>query len=49
MSDESQPWVVVATYGAGWEAEFAAETLREAGIPAHVEGGASIGIFGPGF
>lgn len=49
MSESTQPWTVVAAYGAVWEAEFAAETLREAGIPAHVEGGANVGIFGPGY
>ena len=49
MGDGGQAWVVVATYGAVWEAEFAAETLREAGIPAHVEGGQHVGIFGMGY
>jgi hypothetical protein len=43
------PWVVVATFSAIWEADFAAETLREAGIPAHVDGGQSVGIFGMGY
>ncbi len=45
----SEPWVVVATFGAVWEADFAAETLREAGIPAVVDGGQNVAIFGPGF
>ena len=49
MQQGSQPWVVVATFGAVWQADFAAETLREAGIPAHVEGGQNVGIFGPGY
>ena len=51
MSDREtqQPWVVVATFGAVWEADFAAETLREAGIPAHVDGGSHVGIFGAGY
>lgn len=48
MHDE-RGWVAVASYGAVWEAEFAAETLREAGIPAHVEGGQHVGIFGMGY
>lgn len=39
----------MATYGAVWEAEFAVETLREAGIPAWVEGGQHVGIFGAGY
>lgn len=49
MSDRGEGWVVVGTYGAVWEAEFAAETLREAGVPAIVEGGQHVGIFGPGY
>ncbi len=49
MPERSEPWVVVATFGAAWEAEFAAETLREAGIPAHVDRGPGTAIFGPGF
>jgi hypothetical protein len=51
MSDRGtqQPWVVVATFGAVWEADFAAETLREAGIPAQVDGGSIVGIFGGGY
>jgi hypothetical protein len=47
--EETGGWVVIATYGAVWEAEFAAETLREAGIPASVEGGQHVGIFGFGY
>jgi hypothetical protein len=49
MHQRNEPWVVVATFGAVWEADFAAETLREAGIPAHVEGGQNVGIFGMGY
>jgi hypothetical protein len=49
MPGASEGWVVVATYGAVWEAEFAAETLREVGIPALVEGGQHVGIFGAGY
>ncbi|HEU4882057.1 MAG TPA: hypothetical protein VFT45_07430 [Longimicrobium sp.] len=49
MHERTDPWVVVATFGAAWEADFAAETLREAGIPAHVEGGQNVAIFGIGF
>ena len=45
----SEPWVVVATFGAVWEAEFAVETLREAGIPAMVDPGQNTAIFGPGY
>jgi hypothetical protein len=49
MHERNDPWVVVASYGAVWEADFAAETLREAGIPAHVEGGQNVAIFGLGY
>lgn len=49
MHERNEPWVVVATFGAVWQADFAAETLREAGIPAHVEGGQNVAIFGMGF
>jgi hypothetical protein len=45
---ESNPWVVVAEYGAVLEADFAAATLEEAGIPARVTG-AHLGIFGAGY
>ena len=49
MHEQNDPWVVVASFGAVWEADFAAETLREAGIPAHVEGGQNVAIFGLGY
>jgi hypothetical protein len=49
MAEPQESWVVVATYGAVWEAEFAAETLRQAGIAALVEGGQHVGIFGVGY
>jgi hypothetical protein len=46
--DARPPWVVVASYGAVFEADFAAATLEEAGIPAKVSG-AHVGIFGAGY
>jgi hypothetical protein len=49
MDDPREGWTEVASYGAVWEADFAAETLREAGIPAYVEGGQHVGIFGMGY
>lgn len=49
MQQHNEAWVVVASFGAVWQADFAAETLREAGIPAHVEGGQNVGIFGMGY
>jgi hypothetical protein len=48
MPAHSEPWVVVAEYGAVLEADFAAATLQEAGIPARVTG-AHLGIFGAGY
>lgn len=48
MLREGPPWVPVATYGSVWEAEFAAATLTEAGIPARVVG-EHVGLFGAGY
>jgi hypothetical protein len=41
-------WVEIAAYGTVLEAEFAAATLQEAGIPARV-GGEHVGFFGMGY
>ena len=48
MPSPSEPWVVVAEFGAVLEADFAAATLQEAGIPARVTG-AHLGLFGAGY
>ena len=48
MTESAAPWVVVAEYGAVLEADFAAATLEEAGIPARVTG-AHLGVFGAGY
>ncbi|HEU4453703.1 MAG TPA: hypothetical protein VFR81_11620 [Longimicrobium sp.] len=48
MFNAGPPWVVVASYGTVFEAEFAAATLTEAGIPARVTG-AHLGIWGAGY
>jgi hypothetical protein len=48
MPDRTEAWVVVAEFGAVLEADFAAATLQEAGIPARVTG-AHVGIFGAGY
>lgn len=48
MADPAAAWVVVAEFGAVLEADFAAATLEEAGIPARVTG-AHLGIFGAGY
>lgn len=44
----SSGWVVVATYGAVYEADLAKAMLAAADIPAQVLG-EHIGIFGPGW
>jgi Putative prokaryotic signal transducing protein len=48
LAERTQPWVVVAEYGAVLEADFACATLTEAGIPARVTG-AHLGLFGAGY
>ena len=48
MFQAGPPWVVVGTFGTVFEAEFAAATLEEAGVPARVTG-AHLGIFGAGY
>ena len=48
MADRTRPWVIVAEFGAVLEADFAAATLEEAGIPARVTG-AHVGLFGAGY
>ena len=42
-------WVRVATYQAVVEAEFVAQMLKAAGIPALVDAGEAVGLFGAGF
>jgi hypothetical protein len=48
MFTGGSPWEVVATFGTVLDAEFAAATLQEAGIPAQVHG-AHVGIWGAGY
>jgi len=48
MAEPTAAWVVVAEFGAVLEADFAAATLEEAGIPARVTG-AHLGVFGAGY
>jgi len=43
------PWVIVASYGAAYEADIAAAKLDSAGIPVRVRGNDTVGIFGPNF
>lgn len=49
MNIERHPWVVVANYGVGWEADLAVARLDAAGIPARASGNDLVGIFGPGY
>jgi hypothetical protein len=42
-------WVVIAEYGAAYEADIAAAKLDAAGIPSRVRGNDLVGIFGPNF
>lgn len=48
MFTSGPPWEVVAEFGTVLDAEFAAATLQEAGIPARVHG-AHLGIWGAGY
>ena len=45
---ESQPWEVVATFGALYEAELAAGRLASAGIGSRIDQRGAVGLFGPG-
>jgi len=47
MSKDSA-WVLVATFGAAYEAELPESLLKAAGIPV-LRKGPETGIFGPGF
>ncbi|MGI9626448.1 MAG: hypothetical protein ACR2QM_06400 [Longimicrobiales bacterium] len=47
MTDD-QAWAVVSTYPGLVEAELALGRLESAGIPARVDQGANVGLFGPG-
>lgn len=44
---ERGAWVVVATYGAMYEAELAAGRLQSVGIPSRIDQRGGIGLFGP--
>lgn len=46
---ELHPWVRVANFGVGWEADLAVARLDAEGIPARSLGNDLVGIFGPGF
>ena len=48
MFREGPPWLEVAAFGTVLEADFAAATLQEAGIPARVRG-EHLGFFGVGY
>jgi hypothetical protein len=42
-------WTVLVNYGSGFDADFAVEQLRSAGIQARARGNDIVGIFGAGF
>lgn len=48
MTDQPS-WVLLKTFSTVYEAEIDAGLLRAAGIPARVDVGDSIGVFGPGY
>jgi hypothetical protein len=45
---QSDRWIVLATFGARWEADLIVQALRAAKIPVLVDG-PDAGLFGPGF
>jgi hypothetical protein len=47
--DERHELMKIATFAAAYEADFAVERLRAAGITAFARGNDIVGIFGPGF
>jgi len=49
MSVERHPWVRVASFGVGWEADLAVARLDAEAVPARTVGNDLVGIFGPGF
>jgi hypothetical protein len=49
MSVERHPWVRVASFGVGWEADLAVARLDAEEVPARTVGNDLVGIFGPGF
>lgn len=49
MSVERHPWVRVASFGAGWEADVAVARLDAEEVPARTVGNDLVGLFGPGF
>ncbi|MFL5562942.1 MAG: hypothetical protein ACJ79K_15835 [Gemmatimonadaceae bacterium] len=49
MTESERTWVLVASYGAGYEADIAIARLDAAGIMAVRRGNDMVGLFGPGF
>lgn len=41
-------WVVLAEFGATYEAEIAAGRLESVGIVSRIDSGGAVGLFGPG-
>lgn len=49
MRVERHPWVRVANFASGWEADLAVARLAVDGVPARATGNDLTGLFGPGF
>lgn len=49
MTVERHPWVRIASFGVGWEADLAVARLDAEEVPARTVGNDLVGIFGPGF
>ena len=47
--NDSLDWQVVATFGAGHEADLAKGRLDATGIPSRIDQRGAVGLFGPGF
>lgn len=49
MTESDRRWVVIASFGAGYEADIAIARLEAAGITAVRRGNDLVGLFGPSF
>ena len=49
MAEGDRSWVVIASFGAGYEADIAIARLDAAGITAVRRGNDLVGLFGPSF
>ena len=49
MPSRRHPWVRIANFASGWEADLAVARLQGERVPARAMGNDVTGIFGPGF